>query len=341
MQVTHSRIKLSRSQILSFRRQVGSLDERMSMGASALRLAGWAGLQDSMPRAALLSIHARVAGAGPTIWEHSSFVQLWGPRYSAYVVAARDIAVFTLGRLPGNDREGAKAQDMARRLHSFLRGRRMAFGRAGEEMGAHPNSLRFAAPTGRVLIRWNGALQPDVWTRSPPSMDPINARLELARRYLHIFGPSTATSFACWAGIRPAEARAAVEAIHACLVPVRTPLGDAWILAKDEQGFRAHLRLAAPARLLPSGDAYYLLWGADRTLLVPDAKRRNALWTTRVWPGALLVRGHIVGVWRRSAHEVSITLWRRLSSREREAVEAEAVSLPIPSLNKSITLRWS
>jgi hypothetical protein len=53
-----------------------------------------------MPRAALLSIHARVAGTGPTTWEDPSLVQLWGPRFSVYVVAARDLAVFSLGRLP-------------------------------------------------------------------------------------------------------------------------------------------------------------------------------------------------------------------------------------------------
>jgi len=35
------------------------------------------------------------------------------------------------------------------------------------------------------------------------------------------------------------------------------------------------------------------------------------------------VAGEIVGVWRRSAAEVSIDAWRRLSSAEREAIEAD------------------
>ena len=51
-----SHLELSRSQILSFRRRVNSLDERMPAGPQSLRRAAWAGLQDSMPRAALLSI---------------------------------------------------------------------------------------------------------------------------------------------------------------------------------------------------------------------------------------------------------------------------------------------
>jgi len=122
---------------------------------------------------------------------------------------------------------------------------------------------------------------------------------------------------------------------------VRTPVGEAWILADDEAAFRARSRPAAPARLLPSGDTYYLLWGVDRRLLVPEAKRRGSLWTTRVWPGALLVNGEIVGVWRRSAAVVSIETWCRLSSAEREAAEAEAVSLPLPGQSGPFAVRWS
>ena len=62
----------------------------------------------------------------------------------------------------------------------------------------------------------------------------------------------------------------------------------------------------APARLLPSGDAFCLLHGEDRTLLVPDARRQSALWTSRVWPGALLVEGEVVGTWRRANEVVAI-----------------------------------
>jgi hypothetical protein len=172
-------------------------------------------------------------------------------------------------------------------------------------------------------------------------MEPQVARLELARRYLHVFGPATAASFARWAGIRPAVASAVFQELGATLTPVRTPVGDAWILAEDETAFRAQPRPPAPARLLPSGDAFYLLWGADREILVPQAKRRSELWTSRVWPGALLVGGEIVGVWRRSGAAISLDAWRRLSTAEREAVEAEAISVPLPGLKGPIAVRWS
>jgi hypothetical protein len=76
------RLDLTREQILAHRRKVQALDERLAPGPDSLRHAAWAGLQDSMPRAALLSIHARVEGTRPSTWEDPSLVQLWGPRFS-------------------------------------------------------------------------------------------------------------------------------------------------------------------------------------------------------------------------------------------------------------------
>jgi hypothetical protein len=341
MASSNARLQLSRLQILSHRQRVGALDARLPAGSTSLRRAAWAGLQDSNPRAALLSIHARVAGTSSSSWEHPSLVQLWGPRFNDYVVAAKDLAVFSLGRLPDDARRRARAHDTASRLSAFLDGRRMPFGQAGHAMGVPPNSLRYAAPTGSVVLRWDGARQPVVWATQAPAVDPRRARLELARRYLHVLGPGTAASFARWAGIRPAEAVAAFTALAPTLTPVRSPVGDGWILAADEAGFRARPTPAAPARLLPSGDAYYLLWGADRSLLVPEPQRQAALWTSRVWPGALLVNGEIVGVWRRSAAELSIDPWRRLRPAERVAVEAEAATLPLPDLGRPIAIRWT
>ena len=93
-------------------------------------------------------------------------------------------------------------------------------------------------------------------------------------------------------------------------------------------------------RLLPSGDTYYLLWGRDRELLVRDAGRREELWTSRVWPGALLVGGEVAGTWRRANEKLSIQAWRRLTPAERDAVEAEATSLPLPGLQGRIVVRW-
>jgi hypothetical protein len=121
---------------------------------------------------------------------------------------------------------------------------------------------------------------------------------------------------------------------------VRTPIGEAWILTRDEPAFRVSPGRPAPARLLPSGDAYFLLQGDDRELLVPKADRRSALWTSRVWPGAVLVEGEIFGTWRRSQERVTIQTWRRLSRSAHDEVEAEAASLPVSGTSGQIGVRW-
>ena len=332
-------LDLTRAAILSFRRRAGALDERLPRGRRSLRRAAWAGLQDSMPRAALLSIHARVEDTEPTSWEDPSLVQIWGPRYSAYVVAARDLAVFTLGRLPEEGAARQYAQDLAVSLAAALGGEPMGYGRAGSILGGHPNRLRYAAPTGTVLIRWDGARQPVIRSVAAPNADPHDARLELARRFIHIFGPATPDSFRTWAGIRAGPASAAFKALRRSLTKVRTPIGEAWILTSDEPAIRAAPGPAARVRLLPSGDAYFLLQGADRELLVPDADRRAALWTPRVWPGALLVDGEIVGTWRRSENKITIQTWINISPVVREAVEGEAASLPLPGPKQTV-VRW-
>jgi hypothetical protein len=331
-------LRLARRQILSFRRRAGVLDERLPAGAESLRRAAWAGLQDSMPRAALLSLHARVEGVEQASWEDPSLAQLWGPRFNTYVVAVCDFALFSLGRLPDDARGRERAERMAALLHDGLGNTRMTDRELGARLGLG-NELRYAATTGTIAIRWGGARAPEVWTVPPPELTAAEAQRELARRHLHVFGPSTAERFARWAGISRRAAIATWAALEDELLSVKTPLGDERLLAADEEAMRAAETVAAPARLLPSGDAYTLLDGAERELLVPQESRRNRLWTPRVWPGALLVDGEVAGTWRRANATVRIEAWARLGRTAREAVEAEAHALPLPEAGR-IEVLW-
>jgi hypothetical protein len=334
-----SRLRLTRQQILAFRRRVGGLDERKPKSPKTLRQAAWAGLQDSMPRAALLSLHARLEGVGPSTWEDPALAQLWGPRYSTYVVPKRDFALFSLGRHPESGKGRLRAERMAERLRVHLGDARATDREIGRALGIG-NSIRYAATTGSVAIRWDGARAPLVWIVPAADIEPADACRELARRYLHIFGPTTAGQFARWAGASRGSAAAAFASLESALVPVRSPLGDEWLLADDEPSMLAAETAAAPARLLPSGDTYFLLDGAERELLVTRPDWRQQLWTSRVWPGALLVDGEIRGTWRRAQHTVRIDAWQRLSRGRREAVEGEAFALPLPGLDRPIDVLW-
>jgi hypothetical protein len=334
-----SRLRLTRRQILAFRRRVGGLDSRLPMSSASLRAAAWAGLQDSMPRAALLSLHARIEGVEPATWEHPSLAQLWGPRYSTYVVPKRDFALFSLGRLPDDPKGRRRAEETAERVHLHLQGARATDREAGRALHLG-NAIRYAATTGRLAIRWEGARAPVIWTVPAPELDPADACRELARRHLHVFGPTTAEGFARWAGISRRAAATAYASLEGSLLPVTSPLGNEFLLAEDEPVMRAPETVPAPARLLPSGDAYFLLDGAERSLLVPRADQRPRLWTSRVWPGALLVDGEIRGTWRRAQHTVRIDPWGRLSRATRDAVEAEACALPLPVGGREIDVVW-
>jgi len=334
------RLELTRRQILAFRRRVGALDERLPAGAASLERAAWAGLQDSMPRAALLSLHARVERVGPSTWEDPALAQLWGPRYNTYVVARRDFALFSLGRLPTDARGRRRAEETAARVREHLGSARKTDGEVADALGIG-NAIRYAATTGTVAIRWEGARAPVVWSVAAPDIDPADACRGLARRHLHVFGPTTAAGFARWAGISARAAAAAYSVLEPELLPVRSPLGDEWLLAADEPALRAADAAPAPARLLPSGDAYFLLDGAERELLVPQAELRQRLWTSRVWPGALLVEGEIRGTWRRAQHRVEVDSWGRLSRGAREAVAAEAAALPLPGVERAIEVAWN
>jgi hypothetical protein len=292
-----------------------------------------------MPRAAVLAIHARVTRTEPETWADPAMAQIWGPRFSVFVVPAEDAALFTVGRYPEDARGRRVAEEMASRLHEHLQGRRMTDRAIAAAIGLG-NGMRYGTTTGTLRIRWEGARAPLVWTVPRPEISPADARVELARRYLRLFGPTNAAAFARWAGIGAGSGRAAFEALTAELVAVETPIGGGWILASDEATIRAMPGPTAPARFLPSGDPFFLSWGADRELLVPDAKRRGELWTSRVWPGALLVDGEIAGVWRRAGPDVSVDRWRALSAAEKQAVESEAATMPLPGLTRAIRVRW-
>jgi hypothetical protein len=174
-------LRLTREQILAFRRRVGGLYERVPKSATSLRRAAWAGLQDSMPRAALLSLHARIEGVEPSTWKDPSLAQLWGPRYSTYVVPKRDFALFSLGRHPESGKGSLRAEQMAERLRTYLGDRRATDREIARAIGIG-NAMRYGATTGTIAIRWEGARAPVVWIVPQPEIAPADACRELARR---------------------------------------------------------------------------------------------------------------------------------------------------------------
>jgi hypothetical protein len=54
-----------------------------------------------------------------------------------------------------------------------------------------------------------------------------------------------------------------------------------------------------------------------------------------------LVDGEVVGTWRRAEATVTLETWRRLSRPQRDAVQMEVESIPLPDPGRPIVVRWA
>ncbi|HEY8471326.1 MAG TPA: winged helix DNA-binding domain-containing protein [Natronosporangium sp.] len=222
-------------------------------------------------------------------------------------------------------------------LRDQLYARIPALSRVQRPSGAHadmPEPLfRAVGTTGAVCIVANRGTdaelaRTDQWLgdRRPTSAsDRKTARAELARRFLHCYGPATAQQFAEWSQRSLADAKDAFAAIEPELVQVTVDRKRAWLLGKDEPAL-ADPPAATGVRLLPVQDPF--LQQRDRATLVPDPAARRKLWQPVRGPGGVLVDGVIAGSWRsrinRDRLELTVEPFGRLSGAAKQAIEAEA-----------------
>jgi hypothetical protein len=169
----------------------------------------------------------------------------------------------------------------------------------------------------------------DQWLRSAPlESDRTSARAELARRFLHCYGPATAQQFAEWSQRSPPDARDTFSLIEEELVEVAVDRKPAWLLHRDQKAFSSPAEPKG-ARLLPVQDPF--LQQRDRPTVLPEETARRQLWRPVRGPGGVLVDGQVVGTWRartkRALLEVTVEPFGRLSRTAREAIEAEAERL--------------
>lgn len=167
------------------------------------------------------------------------------------------------------------------------------------------------------------------WLGGPISeADPEAARAELLRRYLHCYGPSTRADFAAWLGVRAGDADPWWSLVEDDLTPVEFDR-TTWILTDDLDALRSS---PAPrgVRLLPPRDPYTQV--RDRDTIV-DKKHHRDVWKTVGDPGAVLMDGEVVGVWRprKSGRNLTITIttFDALPTRARKPLHAEAEQIAL------------
>ena len=197
-----------------------------------------------------LAARARRGGRADDVG-HPSLAQLWGPRYNTYVVAeARLRAVLaraaarTTRRAAGAPRDG-RARECAPRRPPADRPR----GRAARSASA----TRSGTPRRRAPSRSAGKARGR--RSSGPSraadIDPADA-LPRARAALppHLRADDAPTGSRAGRVSRGARVPPRSLSLEGSLAAVRSPLGDEWLLADDEQAMRAggaNARARAPA----------------------------------------------------------------------------------------------
>jgi hypothetical protein len=321
---------------------------RLAVTHAATRLAdgrhaeaAFGGLQDTAPRAALLALHARVAGIDPGGWEHPALVQVW-LRWADYVVPRADVGVFTLGAGPRDPRYRRALDRLVDAVVAAMPDGRRDSRVVMEALPWLPNPLliRATAVTGRVHIRWD-ARTTEVVAAERPAIDADEARRDLARRFLHWLGPASAPHFARWAGVPRPDAQHTWEALAPDMVPVGFEGRRRWLLADDVDGLTA----AEPphgVRLLPAGDP--CLFMDDDLPPAPAAHEPDEARgiTTRLLnglAGRIALDGRVVGAWGRVRADVTLDPWPSLPADRRDDVEAEARSLAGP-IASPIRVRW-
>jgi hypothetical protein len=158
----------------------------------------------------------------------------------------------------------------------------------------------------------------------PPSraLDREEALGELARRYFRSHGPATVHDFAWWSGLTVTDARAGLESVKSELESWESDARTFWFAASPS--VRAG---AGGAYLLPPWDEFTVAYRDRRDILEPKyATRVNA--GGGVLSPVIVVRGEVVGTWKRTIKKDTVTvkaaLFRALNRADREAV-AKAV----------------
>ena len=323
------------------------------------------GAHAQVQAAAELSVGLRLAGATRAdvrhaLWTERSLVKTFGPRGTVHLLPARDLALWAgaLAAIPGAasglpEHSGLTAgqlDEVIAAIAGALAAAELTIDELSEAVigAAGPWAADPVVPGfGDMWPRWRQALplagargmlcfgpgrarrvtytSPRRWQPGFRPLEGPAAVPELARRYLHAYGPATPQHFARWLGAPRPWAGQVFAALAGELQQVDLEGTPAWQLAADAGAGPA----AGPprgVRLLPYFDAYAVA-GQPRPLLFPGAAA-GAWAAARAGAFPVLLIDGTVGVWhqRRSGRRIAITVepLRALTAARRRELGEQA-----------------
>lgn len=301
-----------------------------------------AGLQTQYAPSGYVGLWTRLAGFRrddlTAALEDRSVIQATLMRVTIHLVSRRDFWTYALGvrqarrgwalRVPGGPDEAAMVA-AAERLREALRDGPRSVKELGAlgagfvgNLGLWVDLVR-VPPSGTWARRRADRLAlAEDWV-GPPDTTESEARPHLVRSYLRAFGPATWKDIGSWAGMTPADARAAAQGLG--LIEYRDTDGRGLI---DLPG--APLpdpATPAPVRFLPHWDAS-LLVHARRSGILPEDHRTRVFSSRNPFSvGVYLVDGRAAGAWSWRDGRIELDAFEELSPADARAVEREREAL--------------
>jgi hypothetical protein len=312
------------------------------------------GLHAQLMSSAELSAWARVDGlergaVEDVLWSEKSLVKLWAMRGTLHLLPSADLGIWlaSLGTYTGHGMTGKYAVDsLTEAIGDALEGRLLT--REGlavlveaedPELGEWVRSswgsyLKPASWRGRLCFAPSEGSRvrftsPSTWLAGTiEHHEPADALLEVTRRFLAAYGPTTARHFGVWAGVGPARGARLLAALGDEAAELDLGGEAVWALTQDVAEIEAAVKPDV-ARLLPAFDPWVV--GTSRTAML-EPRHRARVYRPQGWISpVLLVNGRIAGLWR---HErkggrllVELEPFRRLAPWAREGLDGEAERL--------------
>ncbi len=329
-------IKLSHSQVNSWRLSKNHLDKRTSRADMARVVSDLCGVQAQVLSGAALSLWARVDNitihdVEDALWKHRILVKTWCMRGTLHLLNSTDLSTYVAAlktrlehfqesreQLENQYRITRSEQDqVSTAVHNALDRHNLTREELAHEV-AKSTQLR---PTVRkhLVSGWGSLLQPaafqgslifgpsqgpkvtftrpDQWLGKQRQPPSEKALKTLLRQFYTAYAPATHQDFGHWWGVRAPEARTLVQLIIDEMEEVEFDHHRSMMLSGDIAQIQS-IDEVHSIRLVPSWDTYVMFYH-PRELLAPQAYRARIFRQLEGNAPVLLIDGVAAGTWEK------------------------------------------